>query len=213
MIPITIVDDFLDQPREWRDFALNCEYEDSDGRWPGSRSAPLDRLNPTMSDRFMFKFLSLFYDTTALKAHWEVLGGFQRIPSGSGQGWVHRDNYLITAIVYLNPDPDPESGTTLYVPRPGVIWDMKHLDKKRSHHLGLLSTKDAEPFRQDHNSQFTESVVVKNRYNRLLAFPGNMHHGANVLDSNGDDRLTLVMFIKSVLVNGVQMPLVRKDFT
>lgn len=212
MIPTTIVDDFLDQPDEWREYAQQCAYKPTDGRWPGFRSESLYNLNPNMAHRFMDKFLSIFYEIKMTPVTWNGNGSFQKVPPNSGAGWVHRDTPLITAILYLNKDANPNAGTSLYKPKPGNIWEMKHLDVKKAQMLGQISAEDAEPYRLAHNEQFINTVTVKNQYNRLLAFDGNIHHAADELNVGDDDRLTLVFFITSISAGDLKLPSVRMQY-
>ena len=43
-------------------------------------------------------------------------------------------------------------------------------------------------------SQFTETIKVENRYNRLFLFDGMTYHGVNTFDTD-TERLTLVFFL------------------
>ncbi len=209
MLPVTIVDDFLDQPDEWREYALGCEYFKSVGRWPGFRTKPLAEINKVMHNRFMIRLLSLFLEPKDNDLMFEAKGTFQKIPPGTGEGWVHRDNQVATAIVYLNPDADLNAGTSLFRPKKNNIWSMMYDNVRKENYRGNISAEEAEPYRLEYNSQFEETVRINNVYNRLVVFEGGIHHAANVLQSNGDDRLTLVFFIDALYSRSTLFPLTR----
>jgi len=113
VIPLTVVDNFFDDPDAVREFALAQEFlPDPTGHWPGTRTKSLHLIDNDIFDIFARKYFSLFFAVE--KLGWTVDARFQKIGKHYGKGWAHNDiGVIITGIVYLNPAPAPNSGTVL----------------------------------------------------------------------------------------------------
>jgi hypothetical protein len=135
------------------------------------------------------RFNSIFYVLNDIDG-WQATAYFQLIDNTSAP-WVHRDLQTISGIVYLNDAPDPETGTTIYKPKTTGLFGLDVTDKQ-------LLPEDA---RLANNSQFEESVVIKNKFNRLVAFDSKEFHAASSFtEIKEDQRLTLVFFIERLNV-------------
>ena len=144
--------------------------------------------------------------------NWNASLHFQKINSSYQEGWVHCDEALLTGIVYLNEKSNPNGGTTIYKPK-NLSYNEKNRDKKHSFYKGLLSDEDGIKFRNEHNEQFNESIIVKNEYNRLICFDGFLPHGANdYTNINNEERLTLVFFIHQLYIDDAKYPLTRMNY-
>ena len=78
--PITVVDNFYENPDLVRDYALSLNYRSSaDGKWPGVRTNEIADLNPRFFKMFVDKILSLFFDLEYTIIDWEVETHFQKI--------------------------------------------------------------------------------------------------------------------------------------
>lgn len=196
-IPITIVDDFLPNPELWIDLANKCTYSKAPlGNWPGERSEPLENIHPESFNLLCGKFFSLFYNLELEPTQWKVTARFQKIKSIEGEGWVHYDKNLISGIVYLSPNSNPNAGTALYKPKSlsGLAYTDRKVEAIQSNNLNLY--KD---YRDLNNANFIETIKVSNIYNRLLAFDCNIAHRALEFYNNGNDRLTLVFFVEKLM--------------
>ena len=202
MFPTTIVDNFFDDPMMVRKFALEQEFlPDPTYKWPGLRTNFLHNIDPKFFGNTMRQFLTLFYPPD-VECAWAATAQFQLVPKEYDQGWVHLDGALVTGIVYLNDEDIPNSGTTIYKPKtPGT--GLIHGDKIEESFKHPDRTSEFEKYREENNNQFEESVVVKNRFNRLLAFDSHLYHAANDFknNTNTSDRLTLVFFINKLVVD------------
>lgn len=199
IIPTTVVDNFFDNPDAVREFALAQEFTaDPEHRWPGKRSRFLHEINPELFSHVHNKFFNLFYSQTlgseeypyTYRAHTM----FQLIDSNHKVGWVHWDQQLITVIIYLNKNPNKDAGTAIYSNKNDGA-NVIHDDKKRALFSGAISEEEGEKYRLENNNRFQEEIVVKNKYNRLLAFDAHLPHGVQDYSSNDEPRLTLVSFI------------------
>jgi len=192
--PITIVDNFLDDPYETVELANSVNYEiDTEGRWPGKRSVHVGEFAPVFFNRVIKKFISLYYGSENKYSFYASMY-FQKIPSNLNEGWVHADvQSYVNGIIYLNPKPSINAGTSIIMPNT-VNWDNAiNIDVKKECYK---NSKDDEIAREENNCQFHESIIIKNRFNRLLAFDGHINHKANFeKDTKNKERLTLVFFI------------------
>jgi hypothetical protein len=46
--------------------------------------------------------------------------------------------------------------------------------------------------------KFTPDVVYNNKFNRMIMFPGEVHHSAIDIDGGSSDRLTLLFFLEKI---------------
>ena len=203
--PTTIIDNFLDDPVGVRNFALTLPYVEGPN-YPGIRTDVLKNLAPHFADDVVKRFLKVFYNFSGRSVAWHADVVFQKINKQySSNGWIHRDPGTVTCVLYLNPDNDKESGTIIYEPKNPVLFDA---DKNK--HTKNLSDEEREPFRKETESQYDESVILKNKFNRLIAFDGQLFHSATGLDAdNKEDRLTMVIFLYDFKIDGETVPLVR----
>lgn len=160
------------------------------------------------------KLLSVYYNLENTEISWNIRSSFQLIePMHSDKdapinnGWVHQDyNNILAAICYLNPNPDPDSGTSFFLPKEKVTEMWKHdIMQECSLRFDAFSsfgkTYNVEEYNKTftkHRSKFNEVVQVKNVYNRLIVFDANYWHAQNSLICNNEPRLTQVFFANSI---------------
>jgi len=195
VIPVTIIDDFFDDPMAIVQYALEQEYlPDPENKWPGVRTDSMHNLNQNLFEQINSKLLRIFYP--GVKYSYICGCFFQKVPANFNSGWIHRDESIVSGIIYLNPNPNPNSGTTIYKCKTpwATVNNIKEKQKAYS-----LQTNDMDAMEKN-NSQFRESIIVKNEFNRLIAFDGHTHHGANDFDQiySNEERLTIAFFIYSI---------------
>lgn len=214
MIPITIVDDFADEPHQLVEVAKQLEFTpDPNGMYPGVRSKALHEVSPYLYDIIITKIMGLFqaipdlgrsqisYGPSAVESV-DCNMFFQKIPAKMNRGWIHCDDVLATGILYLN-DGD---GTSIYNTKKGKVFDVSHRETKRKCNLQGYMTEEDTIVQTEFNDLFEEHVNVKGKSNRLLLIP-NCYHGANNFEVDGEERLTLVMFFHRIA--GEPMPIER----
>lgn len=220
--PITIVDNFYENPDLVRDYALSLDYNSSiDGRWPGTRTEHLGLINRNFFQTFTNKLFSLFFDFEKTDLDWQVETSFQKIsPFGKNRdnilndGWIHHDSYHFSGIIYLNPDDSLYSGTNIYRLKSGESADCPQ-KTKFLHYSGSknFDEKEYELEKQYNNDKFEETVVIKNVYNRLVLFEGGVYHGVpTYYTESGESRLTQVFFVNE-LISSSMFPIVRSKLS
>ena len=204
LLPVTVVDGFFDEPDDVRNYALSLTSEpDTQGKWPGSRTANLAEINPKLFDHTCRRIASMFWDTRDAQefVQWQAQGGFQLVDSSYQSGWVHHDagEELFTAIIYLTPGANASTGTSIWeikdraVDVPKTVKDQKFPALQQQ-----LSPEAAATARQELNSYYTESIRVNNKYNRCIVFDSHLYHAAGEFDTLAEDRLTLTIFFRKL---------------
>tara|TARA_B100000131_G_scaffold42392_1_gene38155 strand:- start:39 stop:704 length:666 start_codon:yes stop_codon:yes gene_type:complete len=204
--PVTIVDDFFLDPNAIRDFALSLDYPMVGSHYPGKRSNFLHEVDFKFFNYFGNKIFSLF-GTPPLQ--WGMNVNFQKIEpyaedkwDRKNRGWIHKDNQstkniegsIFGGIVYLNPNPDPDTGTSIYKTKRGFTFSSQYeMGQKMKLYGGEeLDDNEYNKVYDETNEQFVETIKVDNVYNRLLLFSGNTYHGMRTIGT--EERLTLPFF-------------------
>jgi hypothetical protein len=217
--PLTIVDDFLDDPDVYRELALSQETWNNKSNYPGKRSLPLHTIDKKLFDNLCNKVFSLWYDFHYHEVNWTTLACFQRIDKSIAEvtPWVHQDYDCIAAgIIYLNLNSPTWSGTSFFEQTKLTEEDEtfkfheKNLEKVN---LGLAVdpelVKSGEKYRRGF---FREDIKVGSKYNRLVAFGSHIWHTQTSFEGPEDeDRLTLVFFVNGL--TAPPSPLARAQMT
>ena len=201
--PVTVVDNFYENPDEIRKFALSQTYKhcfeikDYPFTFPGSRTDDLSIIHPELFQKVCHKLTSIFHNFDHDVLRWQITTCFQSVTKNFERGVIHHDaNTVFAAVLYLNPLPQKNSGTTLY--KPGKLYDQQKYEE-------ALSAND-ERFRKNqsvdtnYHHMFDEIVTVENIYNTLVVYEGHHHHSANEFfgDTLENSRLAQVFFCHRV---------------
>ena len=197
--PLTIIDDFFEDPDGIVEIANSLQYTPTeDGRWPGARTPTLSESNPDLFAYLGNKIHNIFY---MRPFSWRMMMHFQKIQpfhenvwNKKNRGWVHQDPHPFGGIIYLNKNPEINTGTSIFRVKKGFAR-MKDEDLRCKESLYLEQDIPQEQY-DSHwdnvNNQFIETITVENVYNRLLLFDGSCYHGVKTFGSQ--ERLTLNFF-------------------
>jgi len=204
--PTTCVDNFFKYPDEIRRFGLSLDFKpEPKGMWPGTRSPEIGLVSAPLKRAICAKYLKLYlspptsWESRRHDIGYECGAHFQKINAKSGQGWVHNDTpHLHTSMIYLNPNANLNSGTSIYKPKEGVgpMISPRNNTKKRDFNLNKITAKEAEKSRLESNADFEETIRFSNIYNRCIGFDSSYWHAANEFAQKDekDTRLTLIIF-------------------
>lgn len=211
------VDNFFKHPDKFRNLGLRLEKKsDPNGRWPGIRTKNLAEIDFQLSNELILKVFSSFIDLKYTSVSWEESRVvFQEITPFSKKnknvGWIHQDSgYDLAFLIYLTPNADINSGTSLFNIKPECIDNYvtkKQYEKEKLFKGEKINDAEYDKALADTENMFYEKTRFSNVYNRLIAYDSNEFHRANNFTTNTDKRLTLVGFVKNVKIN--QMPLKR----
>ncbi len=206
LYPVTVVNEFYDNPDAIRKFALAQKYtychemKDINYVFPGSRTKDLFELNPAFYERICKKLVSVFHIPEYDVMRWAISTSFQIVGAEYGSGLIHQDkNTIFAGVLYLTPDAPLDSGTSLF--RKNKTFDEAVYKK------GIVDNderfKNKQPIDFSYHSMFDEVVRVNNVYNSLILFEGDIHHCANNFfgDTPENSRLAQVFFINKIDAN------------
>tara|TARA_B100001250_G_scaffold181623_1_gene156301 strand:+ start:206 stop:943 length:738 start_codon:yes stop_codon:yes gene_type:complete len=231
LFPVTVCDNFYDDPDSVREFALNQEYDNKLGVHPGLRSRCISTIAEEFHHISYHKILSMFgdYSQTCDPTNYGCYSYFQKIWRFSddpkdpvNDGWIHNDGLTsLAAVVYLDPDPVNDNGTSVYIKDYEISEEELITPKNRPQWyddvLGnedLCGVDSLEPYRKSivkNNNRFSLTIEVKNRYNRVIVYDGKQWHGqSNYWMPNEDDfRLAQVFFFFEMNIPNILAPKVR----
>lgn len=213
--PVTIVDDFYENPELVRDFALSQKFYPSAGNYPGMRTDLISDINQNFYQTFCEKLFGLFYDMSDTYISWNLDTMFQKISRMSenkkskfNEGWIHHDPCIFSGIIYLSMN---SVGTNIYEPIDPN--DTYYCQKERDiFYLGKeISEEEYASAIVENNSKFKPSVQIDGKFNRLVLFEGGVWHGVPSFYCNNEDRLTQVFFAYKISSgeDSLNYPIVR----
>jgi hypothetical protein len=198
-LPTKIIDNFFDVPSLWRTLALSQEYKlASDSTYPGSRTQFLNQIDQGAFEDFAKRLL---VHLPMFKGFEQLWANFHLIDETYGNGWVHDDDptLSVSGLIYLNPEPAPNSGTTIYKDQIAVDAD-RYSD---FFHKDVLHANEDERaalarYREEQRATFRPTMTIENVYNRCILFDPKVCHAPNNFfgKTKEDSRLTLVFFAK-----------------
>ena len=206
VVPTIVKDNFFKEPWNILKYANSLDFSVTHNNYPGTRSECLSKLNHNLYLAIMYKVMGNLYDLSKSTVNYKADLQFQKITGDYIGGWVHLDiPCQFTFIIYLDEEPDPESGTILY----NVKNKYKHKDlleivnspvnKKEESFADKSLIPDTEKYRLNLLNHFDESIKVYNKFNRMIMFDANQPHAQGRLQhSEGTERLTLVGFVQEV---------------
>ncbi len=187
-----IVNNFYEDPHAIRNQALTMGMYNFISDIPGQRSAgiPLEQ-SLQLKNRFekiLGTSISRWDTFTGKHGNQEKMNTcFQLVTEGE-RTWTHHDSSGWAAVVYLQLDPNPDSGTGLFTHIPTGIseWD----------------PNDPSTDLNFHDDKFDETkwrcnLEVKNQFNRMVLYRGTLYH-RSMIPGFGNNyingRLTQVFF-------------------
>ena len=213
LYPVTVIDNFYDNPDAIRKFALAQQFkfrhEESDLGYvyPGCRTQDLHTLDSGLQAKVLKKIISVFHIHEHDHMRWAISSSFQSVSEIYKQGVIHTDNNTIFAgVLYLSPDAPLNSGTSLY--RTNASFDQEKY--KRASELNDERFKAGQLVMDtEFHSMFDEVVKVNNVYNTLILFEGDIFHAANNFFGNTleDSRLaqvfSLIKLMRTKLIHSL----------
>ena len=107
LYPVTVVENFYENPDSVRTFALNQKYKfrsqmkDAPYVFPGCRSKDLSSINKPLFEQVSKKVISLFHNAEHDYMQWAIATSFQSVSAEYGQGVIHTDQNTVFACCTL----------------------------------------------------------------------------------------------------------------
>jgi hypothetical protein len=204
LYPVTIVENFYENPNAVRTFALNQKYQYRDQMksvnyvFPGSRTKDLSAINKPLFENVSKKMISLFHNSEYDYMGWTISTRFQSVTEEYGRGVIHVDtDSIFAAVLYLTPDAPLNSGTSLF--KPNKYFDKEKYDRclkeNDKRFIGGENVMDTS-----YHHMFDEVVKINNVYNTLILYEGRHYHAANQFFGKTlkDSRLAQVFFVNKI---------------
>lgn len=182
---IAIVDDLLSHPKDYRVWALLSPFEDV-----ASPAGVFHGVAPVGS--------TAMTDALVARGLQPTFSAFRLSPAGQHEpNFIHTDRDMgdWTAILYLNPEPPADDGTTFWRHRAsGAVESTAETasDELRTELLEWRRIALWEPWR-----------TVAAKFNRMLVFPSGYFHSRALFDNYGenneDARLVQITFGTGVI--------------
>ena len=217
--PSLCFDQFYKDPDSVREYALSLDgYTNMYGAHPGLRCRMLYDYDKQFYRSTVDKFLSLYMLSGVscnCSTYFQKIHRFSSDPNDPvNQGWIHHDGVVnIAGVIYLDPEPVSDNGTSFYNPKgnnfrfnnvlegdPPEYERIMGSSANTSGDTNYCKIDDINWYRENivkNNEQFELKMEVKNCYNRCIAYSGQQLHGqSNYWMSNDDDfRLAQVYFV------------------
>ena len=206
-----VVDNFFDDPEALVEYGKSLPKEVV-GNQPGLRTKHFWELNVQLHNAILRKILSCYYDLDYTNIAWKLSNmSFHEIPRFSenkdnlkNKGWIHQDNGFysdaneddLAGLIYLTPDIDPDSGTSLWSLKPDAKIIINAEEEGSAPGQGEEYVKQYLKQREN----LVEKFRFQNFFNRMIMYDTNEFHGANSYwnDDGKDPRLTLLFFIGGI---------------
>lgn len=195
---IVIVDDFLSNPHEVRDFALRLTYPEQEGAFPGRNSLErinLDGLVPQVS-RMVGEPLRLL-DPPQSHAKCRIT-----LAADKGRAKVHVDQSYWSGILYLSLPEHCRGGTDFFRHRrTGTERGPTNLEELRAMGYSSMEEMHSDIIEKDSNDDeaWELTMRVPMRFNRLVLLRPWFWHTAGEAFGNRleNGRLVYLMFFGS----------------
>lgn len=204
LYPVTIIENFYENPDAIRKFALAQKYTFCHERqnleyvYPGSRTKDLFDLDSALHEKICKKMVSVFHNSEYDYMRWAISTNFQSVTDEYKDGVIHTDtNTIFAAVLYLTPDAPLNAGTSLFKPNKNFDEDkyQRALDENDKKFRAGEIVMDTS-----YHTMFDEIVRVNNVYNTLILYEGQHYHAANQFFGKTieDSRLAQVFFINKI---------------
>ena len=218
--PPLFVDNFFDDPSAIVKYGKSLPKEIG-GKSPGRRTKQLWAIDDVLHTTIIKKALSSYYDLDYVSLTWQKSDmSFHEIPRFSedkndiiNKGWIHQDGSVdvptdVAGLIYLTPDIDPDSGTSLWsLKKPDVkikiqansFYDPN--DQRWHNEDGTGSNGDVyRKLYLEQQESLVEKLRFQNIFNRMIIYDPMEWHAANSYyhEDGKDPRLTLAFFIAGI---------------
>ena len=179
---VLVIDGFYEDPDKVRNLALAeefypCTHPMMRGNYPGLRTRFLNHISEDLCQEFRDNMMGNLLDGLSTKYNCYFETNFQLCYPEHGDSWLHTDRapWPVThvGVVYLNPNPPPNSGTLMYELRPEYAEDFKDYCKRYDN---LWKKLNRDQDKTELNTWFELTLSIPNRYNRAIMYSPQAFH-------------------------------------
>lgn len=200
---IRIVDDFFDDPDSVVALSEEMDFSLRNPQWPGVRTQDLKEHAPKVKDMFVEHICDHYPRLNPFELNLDFRCGFQKVNSFSkdqydskNRGWAHQDtNCKWAGIMFLNKNPEPDTGTVFYKGTQSISVRKESLYYKMELYNGdPLHEEEYKNAYEKMHSELEVDMIVEPVYNRMLIFNGSEHYHCAHTYGLSQTRLTFVWF-------------------
>lgn len=199
---LIVKDDFFNNPNSVYELSLKQEYSKSE-IYPGLRTENL--LDSTDSDTRNFALFcaqrikfDVFAELTSfmLDIRFHINEPFD--DAAANTGWIHADPSDLAGLVYLTPNEESfDHGTSIFIKKSEEDFSQLDFTSRLNFNLKNDVTPEYINELKDNWSNFTETIRVGNKYNRMVAYDAKSYHRPNRYNTaSGEPRRSLLFFIQ-----------------
>ena len=208
-LPTICQDNFFDEPDKIFNLAKQVSYTQTESISGFRSTDTLQVIDKDLNKYINNKIVKLAYPSLNFKSlnnvSFTAQTHFQKSNADLHDGWVHKDEETLTAIIYLTPEKT--SGTSLFSLKKEYIkpdWQIGMEKYKYFKDRDKYSNKDKKRVLETklkHNNHFTKNVSFEGKFNRMICFDSKQWHAAEVCDK---ERLVIISFIDNLKENNIK---------
>jgi hypothetical protein len=195
-----IIDNFFKNTQTVIDLGNTLKYY-NDEAWPGLRTENLLEINNPLVVEFAKYFAKriadeVFYGLKQFKIDIRFHKNEVYDVDEANYGWIHNDDIDFAGLVYLNDEePNMSTGTSIFDKIVSKDFEVQDYESRKELNFKKNVTEQYLKDLRDNRSQFTETINVGNKFNRLVAYDAEQWHRPNSYNVKTLPRYSLLFFI------------------
>lgn len=189
--PIKVIDNFLESPHLWRDFALEQTYNKVEMPTDsGVQTVELNILNMNLFSSLARNFISHIHDRSMFKF---LKINFISTDESYNFGWIKQadTNFNVIGLIFLNTDEE-KNGIEFFHQVRELNHNYEHLflnEYNSENKLEFLNLK------KEQREYFRKNMSVKSMFNRCVMFhPSVWHSDGDYFGKSIDDSRLVIKF-------------------
>lgn len=197
-----VIDNFFNDIQPIIDLGNSLEYHNNEA-WPGLRTDNLLQINNTLAVEFAKFFAKniadkVFYGLSKFEIDVRFHKNDLYNVDEANCGWIHNDDIDFAGLVYLNDEePNMSTGTSIFDKTLSKDFEAEDYESRKELNLKKNVTDQYLKDLQNNRSQFSETINVGNKFNRLVAYDATQWHRPNSYNVKKLPRYSLLFFINN----------------
>lgn len=197
-----VIDNFFNNIQPIIDLGNSLEYHNNEA-WPGLRTDNLLQINNPLAVEFAKFFAKniadkVFYGLSKFEIDVRFHKNDLYDVDEANSGWIHNDDIDFAGLVYLNKEePNMSTGTSIFDKTLFEDFEAEDYESRKELNLKKNVTDQYLIDLQNNRSQFTETINIGNKFNRLVAYDATQWHRPNSYKVKTLPRYSLLFFINN----------------
>ena len=197
---VQIFDNFFNNPNSVIELGNSLEFYNNEA-WPGKRTNNLLEINNHDCLEFAKFFAksiadNVFYGLQKFRVDIRFHKNDLYDNYDANFGWIHNDEIDFAGLVYLNKEePNMQTGTSIFDKITPNDFNVPDYQSRKDLNLHKKVTEQYLQDLKENKNQFTETVNLGNKFNRLVAYDAGQWHRPNNYKVKTLPRYSLLFFI------------------